>query len=157
MSGTDGPQVGEAAPDFTLPGVEQGSRRDFTLSDYRGKKVALAFYPGDATPGCSIQLKSYRDDFEAFEEAGAVVLAVSPQDVDSKERWCEREHFEFPLLADTEKQVIAQYGAKSPVVGVKRSVFLIDSSGVVRWRFQGGIRAIFKKPRELAELLDSFD
>jgi len=151
-----GPQPGDPAPDFTLPGVEKGVRRDFTLSDYRGRKVALAFYPGDATPGCSIQLKSYRDDFQEFEEAGAVVLAVSPQDVDSKERWCEREHFEFPLLADTEKTVIKQYGAASPVIGVKRTVLLIDEAGVVRWRFSGAVRAIFKKPKELAELLASF-
>jgi thioredoxin-dependent peroxiredoxin len=151
-----GPQPGDPAPDFTLPGVEKGVRRDFTLSDYRGRKVALAFYPGDATPGCSIQLKSYRDDFDEFEAAGAVVLAVSPQDVDSKERWCEREHFEFPLLADTEKTVIKQYGAASPVIGVKRTVLLIDEAGVVRWRFSGAVRAIFKKPKELAELLSSF-
>ena len=151
-----GPQPGDPAPDFTLPGVEKGVRRDFTLSEYRGRKVALAFYPGDATPGCSIQLKSYRDDFQEFEDAGAVVLAVSPQDVDSKERWCEREHFEFPLLADTEKTVIKQYGAASPVIGVKRTVLLIDAAGVVRWRFSGAVRAIFKKPKELAELLASF-
>jgi thioredoxin-dependent peroxiredoxin len=154
---SDGPRVGEPAPDFTLPGYENGVRRDFSLSDYRGRKVALTFYPGDATPGCSIQLKSYRDDFEEFERAGAAVLAVSPQDVDSKERWCEREHFTFPLLADTEKRVIAQYGATSPIIGVKRSVFLIDAEGIVRWRFSGAIRAIYKRPRELAELLASFD
>lgn len=152
-----GPEPGDPAPDFTLPGIENGVRRDFTLSDYRGRKVVLAFYPGDATAGCSIQLKSYRDDFGAFEQAGAVLLGVSPQDVDSKERWCEREHFEFPLLADTEKVVIGAYGAISPVLGVKRSLFLIDSSGTVRWRFSGAIRAISKKPRELAERLASFD
>lgn len=151
-----GPQPGDPAPDFTLPGVEKGVRRDFTLSDYRGRKVALAFYPGDATPGCSLQLKSYRDDFQEFEDVGAVVLAVSPQDVDSKERWCERGHFEFPLLADTEKTVIKQYGVASPVIGVKRTVLLIDEAGVVRWRFSGAVRAIFKKPKELAELLSSF-
>ena len=154
---TRGPEPGDAAPDFTLPGVERGVRRDFTLSDYGGRKVALAFYPGDATPGCSIQLKSYRDDSEQFERAGAVVLAVSPQDVDSKEQWSEREHFEFPLLADTVKQVIARYGATSPIIGVKRSIFLIDSAGIVRYRFSGAIRAIYKRPRELAELLASFD
>jgi peroxiredoxin Q/BCP len=152
-----GPEPGDPAPDFTLPGIETGTRRDFTLSDYRGRKVALAFYPGDATPGCSIQLKSYRDDFEEFERAGAVVLAVSPQDVDSKERWCEREHFAFPLLADTEKTVIRRYGATSPIIGVKRSIFLIDAAGVVRWRFSGAVRAIYKKPAELAQLLAGFD
>jgi thioredoxin-dependent peroxiredoxin len=152
-----GPEPGDPAPDFTLPGIEHGVRRDFRLSEYRGRKVVLAFYPGDATPGCSIQLKSYRDDFAEFEQAGAVVLAVSPQDVDSKARWCEREHFEFPLLADTEKAVIEQYGVTSPVIGVKRSVFLIDAERIVRWRFSGAIRAIYKRPRELAQLLASFD
>jgi len=152
-----GPQVGDPAPDFTLPGVEKGQRRDFRLSEYRGKKVALTFYPGDATPGCSIQLRSYRDDFDEFEKAGAVVLAVSPQDVDSHEQWAEREEFEFALLADTDKQVIRDYGVASPVVGVKRTVLLIDAAGVVRWRYTGAVRAIFKKPRELAELLASLD
>jgi peroxiredoxin Q/BCP len=151
------PAIGDPAPDFTLPGIERGEHRDFTLSDYRGRKVALAFYPGDDTAGCSIQLKSYRDDFDAFEEAGMSVLAVSPQDVDSKERWCEREQFQFPLLADTDKRVIRLYGVTSPVIGVKRSIFLIDREGIVRWRFSGAVRAIFKKPRELADLLSSFE
>jgi len=152
-----GPEPGDPAPDFTLPGIERGVRRDFTLSEFRGRKVALAFYPGDATAGCSIQLRSYRDDFDEFAKAGAIVLAVSPQDVDSKQSWCEREHFEFPLLADTEKRVIRAYGAVSPVLGVKRSIFLIDAAGVVRWRFSGAVRAIFKKPHQLGELLASFE
>ena len=103
--------------------MEKGERRDYTLSEYRGPKVVLAFYPGDNTPGCTIQMCSYRDDFDEFEEAGAVVLGISPQDVDSNERWCEREHFQFPLLADTEKTVIEAYGVAAPVIGVKRSVF----------------------------------
>ena len=134
-----------------------GERRDFTLSEYRGRKVVLAFYPGDATPGCSSQLKSYRDDFEEFEEAGAVVLGISPQDVDSKERWCEREHFQFPLLADTEKQVIEQYGAASPVIGVKRTVLRHRRSGrraLALRRARCGRSS--RSPSELAELLASF-
>ena len=82
------------------------------------------------------------------------MLAISPQDVDSHERWAEQEGFQFALLADIDKQVIAAYGVGAPVVGVKRSVFLIDSTGVVGGRFTGGVRAIFKKPRDLARAIE---
>jgi thioredoxin-dependent peroxiredoxin len=82
------------------------------------------------------------------------VLAISPQDVDSHARWAEQEHFEFPLLADTDKKVIEAYGVAAPVVGVRRSVFIVDTSGAIRWRFSGGVRAIFKKPRQLARILE---
>lgn len=149
-----GPDVGDNAVEFTLPGVQNGNRRDFSLSEYRGKPVVLAFYPGDATAGCSIQLKSYRDDFEVFTSAGAVLLAISPQDVDSHANWSEREKFPFALLADTDHQIIEAYGVRSPVVGVKRTILIIDAMGVVRWRFTGGVRAIFKKPRDLARVLE---
>ena len=60
-------EVGQEAPDFTLPGIENGERRDYTLSEYRGRKVVLAFYPGDDTPGCTRQMCSYRDDFSKFD------------------------------------------------------------------------------------------
>ena len=101
-----------------------------------------------------MQLRSYRDDFAAFEQASAVVLAISPQDVDSHARWAEQEHFEFPLLADTDKQVIGAYGLIAPVVGVRRSIFILDPAGIVRWRYSGTVRAIFKKPKQLAKILD---
>ena len=101
-----------------------------------------------------MQLRSYRDDFAAFEQAGAVVLAISPQDVDSHARWIEQEGFAFPLLADTDRQVIERYGLAAPVVGVRRSVFVIDTAGIVRWRYTGTVRAIFKKPRQLAKILE---
>ncbi len=149
-----GPAVGDRAPDFTLAGVQVGDRRDFSLSEYRGKPVVLAFYPGDATAGCSIQLKSYRDDFAVFSEAGAILLAISPQDVDSHANWSDREKFPFALLADPDHKVIEAYGVRSPIVGVKRTVCIIDSEGIVRWRFTGGVRAIFKKPRALARVLE---
>ncbi len=84
---------------------------------------------------------------------GAVVLAISPQDVDSHARWAEGEGFEFPLLADTDGAVAKAYGVYAPKVGLKRSVFLVDTAGVVRGRFGGAVRAIFKKPRALARAL----
>jgi peroxiredoxin Q/BCP len=85
------------------------------------------------------------------------VLAISPQDVDSHARWAEQEGFTFPLLADTDQTVIAAYGLTAPVVGVRRSVFIIDREGVVRWRYTGTVRAIFKRPKQLARVLARFD
>src|SRR5947199_339805 len=93
-------EVGQAAPDFTLPGIIDGERRDYTLSEFRGHKVVLAFYPGDDTPGCTRQMCSYRDDISKFEEVDAVLLGISPQDVDSHERWAQKRNLHFPLLAD---------------------------------------------------------
>ena len=106
-------EVGQEAPDFTLPGVCDGERRDYTLSEFRGRKVVLAFYPGDNTPGCTRQMCSYRDDFSKFDESGAVLLGISPQDVDSHEKWAEKRGFHFPLLADTDKTVIELYGVRA--------------------------------------------
>jgi peroxiredoxin Q/BCP len=89
-----------------------------------------------------------------FEQGGAVVLAVSPQDVDSHERFADQEHFTFPLLADVDGSLARSYGVEGgSKVQVKRSIFVIDTEGVLRWRFVGAIRAIFKKPRDLAKVL----
>ena len=142
--------IGAAAPDFTLPGISGDVRRDYTLSEFRGQKVVLAFYPGDFTPGCTRQMCSYRDNFEDFAGVDAVVLGISPQDVDSHERWIAERHQPFPLLADVDKKVIQAYDITAPLIGVRRSVFLIDTGGIVRWRLTGTVRAIFKKPEELA-------
>ena len=83
------------------------------------------------------------------------MLAVSPQDVDSHERFAKQEGFTFPILADVDGTIARSYGVEGGSrVQVKRSIFVIDSGGVVRWRFVGAIRAIFKKPRELAKVLE---
>lgn len=122
--------VGEPAPDFTLPGT---GGRDYTLSDYRGRPVVLVFYPGDDTPVCTKQLNSYNDDLGAFDEVGAQVLAISPQDVASHERFATKYGFRFPLLADVGKVVAAAYGTLGPMGFPRRSVFVIDREGVLRW------------------------
>src|SRR3954466_13722553 len=116
--------VGEQAPDFTLPGIQDGAKRDYTLSEYRGLKVVLAFYPGDFTPGCTRQMCSYRDHFDDFSGVDAVVLGISPQDVAKHEQWIEARDLPFPLLADPDKKVIEAYGVGAPILGVRRSVFL---------------------------------
>jgi peroxiredoxin Q/BCP len=146
-------EVGDTAPDFTLPGIENGVRRDYTLSAYHGQKVVLAFYPGDDTPGCTRQMCSYRDEFAVFEGVQAVLLGISPQDVDSHERWAKKRNLQFPLLADSDRVVALEYGVAAPVIGIRRSVFVIDGEGVVRHKDMKLIGATFEKAGKLAGIL----
>jgi len=82
------------------------------------------------------------------------VLGISPQDVDSHERWIASEAFPFALLADVDLEVAASFGVKgNKAIPVKRSVFIVDGGGVVRYRYEGTVKAIFKKPRALAKVL----
>jgi peroxiredoxin Q/BCP len=82
------------------------------------------------------------------------VLAISPQDVDSHERWIAGEGFPFPLLADVDLTVADAYGVKgNKAIPVKRAVFIVDGSGVLRYRYAGTVKAIFKKPKALAKVL----
>ena len=146
-------EVGQAAPDFTLPGIVDGERRDYTLSEYRGRTVVLAFYPGDFTPGCTRQMCSYRDDISKFEEVDAVLLGISPQDVDSHERWAKKRNLQFPLLADTDRAVAREYGCAAPVIGIRRAVYVIDGEGVLRYKDMKLIGATFEKADKLAGIL----
>ena len=147
-------EVGEQAPDFTLPGVCDGERRDYTLSEFRGRKVVLAFYPGDNTPGCTRQMCSYRDDFSKFDESGAVLLGISPQDVDSHEKWAEKRGFHFPLLADTDMSVVELYGVKGgKLIAVKRSVFVIGPDGNVAFVDRKVVGATFVSADKLVPIL----
>ncbi len=136
-------EVGQAAPDFTLPGICDGEKRDYTLSEYRGRKVVLAFYPGDFTPGCTRQMCSYRDNYADFEPTGAVLLGISPQSVEKHDEWIQAKGFHFPLLADTDKKVIELYGVGAPLINVRRSVFAIDTEGIVRFADRKLIGASF--------------
>lgn len=147
-------EAGQVAPGFTLPGIERGERRDFSLGEYRGRNVVLAFYPGDNTPGCTRQLCSYRDDWSRFEEVGAVLLGISPQDVDSHEKFAQQRNFPFPLLADTDKHVIEAYGVGAPILGVRRSVFVVDSGGTVRYADRKLIGATFVPAGTLIPILE---
>jgi len=148
-----GIEIGDPAPDFTLPGVHGTERRDYTLSELRGHKVVLAFYPGDFTPGCTRQMCSYRDHFDDFSGVDATVLGISPQDVDSHERWIEARHLPFPLLADPDRKVIDAYGVGAPLLGVRRSVFLVDSEGIVRYKHVALVGVTFRRSADLARAL----
>lgn len=123
----------DIAPDFTLP-ADDGS--EVRLSDLRGRKVVLYFYPKDDTPGCTTQACDVRDRFGEFEERGAVVLGVSPDPVDSHAKFRDKYHLPFRLLADTDHAVAEAYGVwkEKSMYGRKywgneRTTFVIDEEG----------------------------
>jgi peroxiredoxin Q/BCP len=122
-------KVGEIAPDFELPGTSG----DFRLSDHRGERVVLLFYPGDNTPVCTRQFCSYRDRAEDFAALDATVVGISSQDVDSHEQFAAKHSLTVPLLADVGGEVAKVYGVSSRM-GTRRAVFVIDEDGVVRYR-----------------------
>ena len=132
------PDAGQAAPDFTLPGVVltdgETAQGRYTLSQQRGKPVVLAFYPGDNTAVCTRQLCSYTSGLETFTGFGATVWAISPQGLASHEQFARKYNLAFPLLADEGLAVSKQYGITLGGAGLRRSVFVIDSDGVVRWK-----------------------
>jgi peroxiredoxin Q/BCP len=147
-----GAEVGGPAPDFTLAGTDNTDegRRDYALSAYRGQVVVLVFYPGDSTPVCTRQLNSYTEDIDSFTEAGAQVLAVSPQSVASHEEFsCKQGGFAFPLLADTDKAVGEAYGILGPLGFYRRSVFVIDGEGIVRYAHKAVAGLTFRSTDEL--------
>ncbi|MGC1166149.1 MAG: peroxiredoxin [Solirubrobacterales bacterium] len=122
--------VGDPAPDFELPGTGD---KTYRLSDYRGRRLVLAFYPGDFTAVCTKQFCSYRDQSDKLDGLGAEVLGISPQSVESHERFTEEKRLNVPLLADADKSVARAYGVVAGPL-VRRAIFVIDEEGVVRHR-----------------------
>jgi thioredoxin-dependent peroxiredoxin len=132
------PEIGQAAPDFTLPGIQltgsQVSQSEYTLSQHRGQPLVLAFYPGDNTAVCTRQLCSYTSGLESLTGFGAAVWAISPQGLASHEGFARKHGLAFPLLADEDLAVARRYGITLAGVGLRRSVFVIDGGGVLRWK-----------------------
>ena len=153
--------VGDEAPDFELPGT---GGRTYRLSDLRGRNVVLAFYPGDATPVCTKQFCSYRDEGERLDRLDAEVLGISPQSVDSHERWAHEQSLSVPLLADEDLAVSRRYGVTGwlgPFARlteledvpdgryVMRSIFVVDREGVVRYRHVSRTGSSFQRVEDL--------
>ena len=122
--------IGDQAPEFTLPGT---GGRNYSLADYIGKPVVLVFYPGDNTAVCTKQLCSYTKSIDEFKGVGAQVLGISPQGVESHELFSEKHGFGFPLLADIDKEVSGRYGILGPLGFSRRSVFVVDGRGIIRY------------------------
>jgi peroxiredoxin Q/BCP len=128
-------KAGDKAPDFTLPSND-GSK--VSLSDFKGKKVILYFYPKDDTPGCTKEACSFRDDMDGFKRKKAIVLGVSADDIKSHQNFAQKYSLPFPLLSDVEKKVISAYGVwkqKSlygrKFMGIERTTFIINEQGKI--------------------------
>ena len=127
--------AGIPAPDFQLPDDTNTLRK---LSDFRGKNVLLYFYPKDDTPGCTREACNFRDDYSAYQNAGVVVLGISPDDVKSHVKFKKKFQLPFPLLADEGHKVCDLYQVWGPkklmgreYEGVLRTTFLIDEAGMI--------------------------
>lgn len=123
-------KVGDKAPEFSLPGT---GGTDYSLDQFTNGLI-LAFYPGDFTPVCTKQFCSYRDDGDRLEALGIPLLGISPQSVDSHERFSRENSLTTPLASDPDKEVAKAYGALGPGGFIRRAVFVIDGSGVIRYR-----------------------
>jgi peroxiredoxin Q/BCP len=134
-------EAGSLAPEFELPDETGKIRR---LSDFRGQPVVLYFYPKDDTPGCTVEACNFRDDYSAYERAGVVILGVSPDKVKSHQKFKEKFHLPFPLLADEGHKVTDLYGAWGlkkmmgrTYMGLLRTTYLIGPDGMVARVFEG--------------------
>jgi peroxiredoxin Q/BCP len=129
------PNVGDMAPDFTAT-TDAGTT--IKLSDFRGKRVILYFYPKDDTPGCTAQACGFRDNYLAIEEKNAIVLGVSPDGAKSHQKFKTKYNLPFTLLADEDHSIAEAYGVwaeKSMMgkkyMGIERSHFVIDETGKI--------------------------
>jgi peroxiredoxin Q/BCP len=134
---------GDKAPDFT--GKDQDGKK-VSLKDFKGKKVVLYFYPKDDTPGCTTQACNLRDNFSVLKEAGIEVIGVSPDNIESHQKFTQKHALPFVLLEDPEMHIINKYevwGEKvnygRKYMGLFRTTFLIDEKGI--------ILKVFKKPK----------
>ena len=128
-------EVGTKAPEFTLPDKDGNN---VSLSEFRGKKVVLYFYPKDNTPGCTRQACAFAGAYSQFEAIGAVVIGVSRDSQASHQRFAEKNSLPFILLSDPERQAIEAYGVWQETknygkvsMGVVRSTYIIDEDGVI--------------------------
>lgn len=136
---TDNMEIGQRLPE--LLGTDQDGK-EIKLSDFQGKKLVLYIYPRDATPGCTSEACSLRDNYERFLSRGYAVVGVSPQSAESHKKFIAKYNLPFPLIADTEKRLVNElgvYGEKKMYgkvsMGIFRTTFITDENGVVEQIF----------------------
>lgn len=162
-------EVGDAAPDFELPGT---GGKTYRLADYRGRNLVLAFYPGDTTTVCTAQFCSYRDNGDQLGGLDAEVLGISPQSVESHEHWVQEQSINVPLLADEDLAVSKSYGVTAwlgplarfteleDVPGgryIMRSIFVIDAEGIVRHKHVSRTGSTFQSVDDLERAIAAID
>jgi peroxiredoxin Q/BCP len=143
-------EIGDRAPDFELDGTEGETLR---LSSFRGRWVILAFYPGDFTPVCTRQFCAYRDAADHLDDLDAEVLGISPQSVASHERFVAEHGLTVTLLSDPDHATARAYGVVGPGGLVRRSIFMIDPGGTVRYRHVALLGLRYKDVEHLAGAL----
>ena len=128
-------KVGDKAPD--LLGKDQNGK-EIHLSDYKGKKIILYFYPKDNTPGCKAEACSMRDNYSELQKAGYIVIGVSVDSEQSHQKFIAKNNLPFPLIADTDKKLVEEFGvwgektlAGRKYMGTFRTTFLINEEGVI--------------------------
>ncbi|WP_430510616.1 thioredoxin-dependent thiol peroxidase [Gottfriedia solisilvae] len=127
--------IGVKAPDFTLPA---NNGEEVSLSNYRGRKVVLYFYPKDMTPGCTTEACDFRDAYEKFINAGATILGISPDPIQKHQKFVEKYHLPFILLSDETTEVAKLYDVwklkknfGKEYMGIERTTFLINEEGMI--------------------------
>jgi len=146
------PDVGELAPDFTLPGTSPSAGDgDYTLSAARSRPLVLAFYPGDETPVCTRQLCSYQNDLEVISGLDAQLWGISSQDLDSHRRFQAHRGLTFPLLSDTANEVFRAYGLGS--ILNRRAIFVLDAEGRIAWKHVSTTGITYQKTDQIAAVL----
>jgi peroxiredoxin Q/BCP len=146
-------KVNERAPDFVLQGDDG---EDYRLSDHAGERVLLVFYPGDNTPVCTAQLCEYRDGIEEFAGLGVSVVGISSDGMESHQKFRAKHNLPFTLLSDPGLEVAKLYASKG-ALGMKRSVFLVDEEGVVRYAHIEALAIFRRKSKELLEVIRGLD
>jgi len=128
-------KVGDQSPDFK--GIDQ-DEKEVKLSDFRGKKLVLYFYPKASTPGCTAESCNFRDNYQSLIEKGFAVVGVSADSVKRQKNFAEKNTLPFPLIADEDKEIIKAFGCWGPkklygreYEGIYRKTFLIDENGVI--------------------------
>jgi peroxiredoxin Q/BCP len=128
------PEIGQPAPNFSLPSFGSSGKEVISLQDLRGKWVVLYFYPKDFTSGCTIEARRFQQDLPKFQAKNAQILGVSADSVDSHQQFCDAEGLKFPLLADQGGTVSKAYGSWLGFISL-RHTFLIDPDGILREKF----------------------
>jgi peroxiredoxin Q/BCP len=144
-------QMGEIAPDFELEGTDGR----FKLSEHRGERVVLLFYPGDFTPVCTKQFCSYADRYDEVDALDATVVGISAQSVERHHEFKSMHGIPMPLLADEDRKVAKAYGLTQPILGTRRAVVIVDESGRIAYRHAHRLGLDFQTVDELREALAS--
>ena len=150
-------EVGKKAPNFTLPDTERKQRK---LSEFQGKRTILAFFPGAFTSVCTREMCRFRDDFSKLHDMGAQIVAISVDSPFANKGFADVNNIRFPILSDYDRKVIEAYGIKlnnfaglAGYVAAKRSVFITDKDGIVRYKWVSDDPAIEPKYEEISKAL----